>query len=213
VKIIDVSMEIHPDMAVWKNKEEKRPQFEVTRDHGPDSPARETKVTLDMHTGTHIDAPLHFVANGETMESISLQSLIRPAKVFDLTAVEDSISREDLESLSIQSDDFVLFKTKSSFHDGFDPSFVFIDKTAADYLLEKGIAGVGTDGLGVERSQPDHETHRSLLGDKVVIIEGLRLAGVEAGEYGMAALPLKLKNVEAAPARVVLMQDDSEPIQ
>lgn len=205
MKIIDISMDVTPDMPVWKDKESKRPRFRILRDHARGDAARETQITMDMHTGTHIDAPLHFVDGGRTMESIALESLVGPVKVLDLTAVKDSIGHDDLVDLDIQQGDFILFKTRNSFRDDFDMEFVFLNASGTEFLVERGILGVGTDSLGIERSQEGHETHKGLLGNGIIIIEGLRLAHVIPGPYQMVAAPLKIPNVEAAPARVFLM--------
>lgn len=209
MKILDVSMEITPDITVWREKDERRPDFRVTRNFVDGKGAYESRVALDMHTGTHIDAPLHFVPGGKTIESIGLDRLVRRVKVIDMTSLERCITKEDLLTLDIEHDDFLLFKTKSSFVDRFDPDFVYIERSGAQYLVEKEVAGVGTDALGVERSQSDHATHIQLLSHEIVIIEGLRLAQVEPGEYLMVAAPLRLSGVEASPARVMLIDDSS----
>ena len=209
MKVIDISMDVAPDMAVWTNNDAKRPQFKILRDYAQGAVARETQITMDMHTGTHIDAPLHFIEGGRTMESIALESLVRSVKVLDLTDVEDSISEDDLVELGIEQGDFILFKTRNSFRDDFDMDFVFLNASGTDFLVERGILGVGTDSLGIERSQEGHETHKGLLGNGIVIIEGLRLAHVVPGTYQMVAAPLKIPNVEAAPARVFLMASEA----
>lgn len=205
MRIYDISMPIHEGMPVWKDKEEKRPDLTIIRDYENGQGGRETRLALDMHTGTHIDAPLHFVFQGATMESIPLTTLVRPVRVLDLTHVRGSIGVDDLAPFSIQGGEFVLLKTSNSFAEGWDSDFVFVDGTGAEHLASRGVAGVGIDALGIERSQPDHETHRQLLGASVVIIEGLRLKSVEPGEYFMVAAPLRVPDVEAAPARVLLL--------
>lgn len=90
----------------------------------------------------------------------------------------------------------------------FDFEFVYLDKSGALYLKEKEIVGVGIDALGIERSQPDHETHKILLEAGIVILEGLRLKDVEEGEYFLYAAPLKIKGAEAAPTRAVLIKEE-----
>lgn len=205
MKIYDVSMTIHPEMAVYKNKPEKRPQLEVTRDFTTGS-AWESKLTIDLHTGTHIDAPLHFVPGGQTIDTFDPSLFLRTCRVLDLTCAVGKITRSDLLTKDIKEGDFVLLKTSNSFDDPnqFNPDFVFLASDGAEYLIEKKISGVGIDALGIERSQPGHETHKLLLAAGIPIIEGLRLAEVPEGEYMMSALPLKIQGGEAAPARVVL---------
>lgn len=207
MKIYDISMELTPEMTVWKDRDAKKPQFTITRDFDENGQGgRETKVTLDMHTGTHIDAPLHFVAGGKTIAHTTLEQLVRPVKVLDLTDVVDRITAMDLQKFDLNSGDFLICKTENSYHEGkFDPDFIYLDRTGAEYLLSRDIAGVGIDALGIERSQPDHSTHLQLLKNEIIIIEGLRLADVEQGEYFMVAAPLKFVDVEAAPARIFLL--------
>ncbi|NLJ73394.1 MAG: cyclase family protein [Firmicutes bacterium] len=206
MKIWDISMDVHPEMPVWKGREGKKPVFTITRDYVDGQGARETRVTMDMHTGTHIDAPLHFVYEGRTMDDISIEDLVRPVKVIDLTHVTDAIMPDDIDEKGIEKGDFVLLKTINSFQDILEKEFVYISHKAAQRLVEMGVNGVGLDALGVERDQPEHGTHMALLGAGVVIIEGLRLAHVPQGEYLMIAAPLKVVGVEAAPARVLLTE-------
>lgn len=208
MKIYDVSMEIYEDMIVYKNKQEKRPKLRVAKDYITGN-SYESVITMEMHTGTHIDAPLHMIEGGKTIESIGLEKLIRKCKVLDLTGIEDRITEEVLKEKEIQKGDFILLKTRNSFAKEFDFKFVYLEKSGAEYLKDVGVEGVGIDALGIERDQPGHETHKILLGQGVIIIEGLQLKEVEEGEYTLYAPPLKIRNVEAAPARVILIKEDS----
>jgi arylformamidase len=202
MKMYDVTAPIFEGMPVYKNKPEKQPKFTtVTNDY-----VTESRVDMDVHTGTHIDAPLHMVKNGETFETISLEKLVGACKVFDLTNVDDKISKDDIAHLDIQENDFVLFKTKNSLEDAFNFEFIYVAEDAAQYLAEKKVRGVGIDALGVERSQPGHPTHKTLFGNNIIIIEGLRLKDVPQGQYFMVAAPLKLVGTDAAPARVLLFE-------
>jgi arylformamidase len=203
MKIYDVTAPIFEGMPVYKNKPEKQPKFStVTNDY-----VTESRVDMDVHTGTHIDAPLHMVKNGETFETISLEKLVGTCKVFDVTNVEDKILKADITHLDIQENDFVLFKTKNSFDEAFNFEFIYVAEDAAQYLAEKKVRGVGIDALGVERSQPGHPTHKTLFGNNIIIIEGLRLKDVPEGQYFMVAAPLKLVGTDAAPARVLLFEN------
>ncbi len=201
MKVYDVSSPIFTGMPVYKNKPEKQPK-QTTNTNGY---VTETRLELDVHTGTHVDAPLHMVVDGETIETLPLDKLVGPCKVFDLTAVEDRITVEDIKDLDIKKDDFLLFKTKNSFDEEFNFDFVFVAEDAANYLAEIGVSGVGVDALGIERSQEGHPTHKTLFASGVIIIEGLRLKDIAEGEYIMCAAPLKLSGVDASPARIVLM--------
>ncbi|MGD6991246.1 cyclase family protein [Sutcliffiella horikoshii] len=201
MKVYDVSSPIYTGMPVYKNKPEKQPK-QTTNTNGY---VTETRLELDVHTGTHVDAPLHMVVDGETIETLPLDKLVGPCKVFDLTGVEDRITVKDIEGFNIQKDDFLLFKTKNSFDEEFNFDFVFVAEDAAAYLAEIGVSGVGVDALGIERSQEGHPTHKTLFANGVIIIEGLRLKDIAEGEYIMCAAPLKLSGVDASPARIVLM--------
>jgi len=205
MRIWDISMEINANMPVWKGRDERRPIFTVTRNFENGKGARETRIDVDMHCGTHIDAPLHFVESGDTIENTTLQKLVRQVKVVDLTGVQDCIRVQDLRDLPISEGDFLLLKTVNSFGNDLEGDFVFIHEDAAAFLAEKKIAGVGIDALGVERDQPSHGTHLALLTKGIIIIEGLRLGEVDQGTYMMIAAPLKIIGVEAAPARVFLL--------
>ena len=198
----DVTAPIFEGMPVYKNKPEKQPKLQtVTNAH-----VTESRIELDVHTGTHIDAPLHMINDGDTFESIPLERLVRNVKVLDLTHVEDGIERKDLEAKDIQENDFLLFKTKNSFDESFNPEFIFLKEDGANYLASLQIDGVGIDALGVERSQPNHPTHKALFGANIIVIEGLMLAEIEEGSYFMVAAPLKLVGTDASPARVLLME-------
>ncbi len=208
-KIYDISMPIHPGMAVYKNKPEKRPIFTITADHSTHD-LRETRISLDLHTGTHIDAPLHMVNGGPTVDAYQVEQFIGRCQVLDLTDVSGAISETNLAQQQIKPGLFVLLKTVNSFSDQWQADFTYLSKEAAGYLAELGVPGVGTDGLGIERGQPNHETHKILFAHQIMVIEGLRLREVPAGEYLMVALPLRISGVEAAPARIVLLDDGLE---
>ncbi|MBJ8029238.1 cyclase [Bacillus pseudomycoides] len=203
MKIYDITAPIFEGMTVYKNKPEKQPQFSRTTN----AHVTESRITLDVHTGTHIDAPLHMINEGATFESIPLEKLVGPVKVFDLTTVEDGITITDLQHLDIQENDFILFKTRNSFEDEFNYEFIFLKEDGAHYLAKRNIRGVGIDALGVERSQPGHPTHKALFDANIIVIEGLRLKNVPADQYFMVAAPLKLVGTDASPARVLLFKD------
>lgn len=204
MKIYDISMTIHEGMQVYKNKESKKPKIAVVQDFDT-SPARESRIDLDVHTGTHVDSPLHMLPEGGTMEVLSLETLVGEARVLDLSHVEDGVTAADLEKFNVQAGEFLLLKTRNSASEEFDFEFIFLKEDGAKYLAEKRVRGVGIDGLGIERSQPGHPTHKTLFHSDVVIIEGLRLQEVPEGTYFMVAAPIKLMETEAAPARVLLL--------
>ena len=105
----------------------------------------------------------------------------------------------------MQPGEWVLLKTRNSLSEEFLPDFVYLNEDGARYVKELGLRGVGTDGLGIERAQPDYATHKTLFESHILIVEGLRLKDVPAGTYFMVIAPLKLTGIEAAPARAFLL--------
>jgi arylformamidase len=199
-------MPIHEDMPVYNNNAEKKPRITVERDFVDGQGVREARLSINLHTGTHMDAPLHMIAGGSTTTEFKPENFILKAKLVDLSHVEDSITDEDLKQLDINEGDFPLFKTRNSFLEGFDKSFVFIEKSAANYLASKKVKGIGIDALGIERSQIGHPSHVTLMQNGSLILEGLRLKEVPPGEYLLLAAPVKIKDVEASPVRAILIE-------
>lgn len=205
LKLYDVSMLIHEEMMVYKNDEKKRPQFNLVKKIPMDN-VNESSITMNLHTGTHIDAPYHMNQEGDTIDQIDLSKLLTPCFVLDLTAVQGGITKEDLCIHKIEKGDFILLKTMNSFTTEFSQEFIYLEKSGAEYLAKMEICGVGIDALGIERSQPNHDTHKTLMKKGIIIIEGLQLKDVSEGNYFMCALPLKIKGADGAPARVVLIE-------
>lgn len=205
MKIYDISMKIHYNMPVYKGKISKRPVHKVVRDFSSGTDF-ETKLELNMHTGTHIDRPRHFLPGGETIDQLELEKVITKCQVLDFTNVDGEIMKEHLAGKRIEEGAFILLKTKNSILNILEGEFSYLDKTGADYLKKIGVRGVGIDALGIERSQPDHETHKILLGAGIVILEGLRLKEVAEGEYLLVAAPLNVVGAEAAPVRAILIE-------
>ncbi len=206
MKIYDISMWIHNDMQVYKNKADKRPVLRVVRDFSTGG-VYESAIQMDMHTGTHIDAPLHVIENARTVDAVDLYRLVTKCRVLDLTALSGAITKSDLTGLDISEEDFLLLKTKNSYTGRFADDFVYLAESGARYLVSRKIAGVGIDSLGIERNQSGHPTHKLLLGAEITVLEGLCLADIKAGEYVLIALPLKIRGAEASPARAILLED------
>lgn len=205
MKIYDISMEIRNDMMVYKNQEMRRPWLEQTRQIQADG-VNESTLHINLHTGTHMDAKWHVLENGSTIEEIDLNKCITWCKVLDFTHVKNCITKEELMKKNIQKDDFILLKTKNSYSDEFNFRYIYVNHEGAEYLQEKGIKGVGIDSLGIERDQPGHPTHKSLLMKDIVILEGLRLRDIEEGEYILCAPPLKIKGGDGSPVRACLIR-------
>ncbi len=205
MKIFDISMQIDRDMPVYQNRSEKKPVIRVVSDY-TQGHSYESRITLNMHTGTHVDAPLHMLERGDSVDRIDLNRLITPCKVVDLSAVSGQITAADFVGQTIAPGDFILCKTKNSTQSGFVNDFVYLDRDGARYLCERQINGVGIDSLGIERDQPEHATHKLLLEAGIIILEGLRLSGINPGAYLLIAAPLKIAGAEASPVRAVLLE-------
>jgi arylformamidase len=175
--------------------------------HG--QPYNVARITMGAHSGTHVDAPYHFLADGGTVDQLPLEILMGKCRVIEMGA-RDRIERADLEAQDLRSDLRVLLKTRMSGQlrvREFQSDFVYLTPDAARYLVQAGIKLVGIDYLSVERfGSEDFAAHHALLGAGVVIIEGLDLSEVEPGDYEMTCLPLRLVGADGSPARVVLKE-------
>lgn len=179
-QMIDISWSITEAISSWRDNYPVK--IEHLRTYEKDQ-ARATSVEkFYMHTGTHIDAPSHFLKEPNHMETITLDQINGKCKVLDFSKLSERITAHDLEGLSdlIQEGDILLFKTKSSFlkeTDPFDTGFVFLDHSGAQWCSKHKIKAVGIDYLGIENSthQKKHETHSELMENNIVIIEGLSM--------------------------------------
>ena len=160
---------------------------------------------MNLHTGTHMDMPLHFIPGGDTVDMFDISRLVAACRVIDLIDVEFSIHAEDLLPFDIRKGETILFKTRNSLSEEFDFEFIYLASDGAEFLAAKSVNCVGIDSLGIERAQSDHSTHKTLLGAGITIIEGLRLKDVEQGSYELFAVPIKIAGAEAAPVRAFLM--------
>ena len=203
---IDISVPLHNGMAHWPDN----PPFEIERvlDQKCGDVATVSKISLGVHTGTHMDAPLHFFEGGISIDQMPLTATIGQARVIEIHDPE-SIKPEELAQHNIQKDERILFKTRNSTQnwqtDEFVKDFVYISHEAAEYLAKIQIQTVGVDYLSVGGFYKDGaETHHALLGAHIWIIEGLNLAAVQPGNYELVCLPIKLEGAEGASARAVL---------
>jgi len=206
MKIFDISWPISTATTGYKDRH--IVEFTETRTFAKDG-MRDSTMHLSAHTGTHVDSPAHFIKDGLTIDEIKLDRLVGPCIVIELMEVVDGITRDDLVDKNIKKGDIVLFKTVNSLTPAtgkFTPHFVYLEASGAQYLAEKGIKAVGIDYLGIERNQPDHLTHTTLMHADIVIVEGLRLEFIAPGAYTFVCLPLNIIGLEAAPARAILVQ-------
>lgn len=199
-------MPIIPSMMVYKNKEEKKPLFSVANTLNQ-SGSYETTLTMNLHTGTHLDFPLHMIEKGMNSTNFDVRLLNRQVKVIDLTHVLEAITAQDLLNKNIVKGDFILLKTRNSDSEVFDFNFVYLSENAAQYLVNIGIVGVGIDALGIERNQKDHQTHLALMQASIYILEGLRLQNTVEKTFQMLALPLSIPEMDALPLRAILIDE------
>ncbi|MDV2480797.1 cyclase family protein [Methanoculleus sp. Wushi-C6] len=164
---------------------------------------RVTEMTLGTHTGTHIDAPSHYVGGGMTVDAIPPGVLVGPARVLDCTDAERLIGPDHLAG-RLAGTRTLLLKTWFSGRREFDPGYPSLSSEAAKMVVEAGITCLGTDAPSIEEFDCDGSVHRLLLGSGTVVLELLDLAAVPEGEYFMAALPLRIRGADGSPVRAIL---------
>lgn len=208
MKIYDVTVPLSKELVVYPGD----PQVRIERKsiiNKNDSKYNVSRIAFGSHTGTHIDPPFHFIEDGITVDNLPLEMLIGRARVVEVTAPR--IDEAVLEEFDFTADVRVLFKTRNSYlwsSKSFVEEFVYITPGAARALVNEGIKVVGIDYLSVEKfGAKEPETHLTLLKAGTLIIEGLDLREVEPGDYELICLPLKIKDGDGAPARVVLRQN------
>lgn len=205
--IYDISLTISPSLFGWPG--DGMPQMERVLKMEDGDIANVTHLNMSAHTGTHIDAPYHFLKDGNTVENLPLDILIGQAQVIEITG-EPILTAQVLKEAKIPPNTKrLLIKTQNSEQwkcgaKEFIEDYVAISGDGAEYLVELGVQLVGVDYLSVAPFDAPIPTHRTLLGASVVIIEALNLADIEPGTYTLYCLPLKLAGADGAPARVVL---------
>ncbi|MFC1988384.1 cyclase family protein [Chloroflexota bacterium] len=164
-------------------------------------------ISMSAHSGTHVDAPIHFIPRGKGIDEASIETLVGRARVIEIRDTE-LIKPDELTQQNIQPGERILFKTINSSRvwqsDVFVEDFVFISDDAAHFLVERKVRAIGIDYLSVGSSDGGSEVHKVLLAGGVWIIEGLDLLKVTAGEYELICLPLKLVGGDGAPARAII---------
>jgi arylformamidase len=210
VEIIDITATVSAKSVMWPGNGVPSQEFVSHTERG--DPSTVSRWDLSAHTGTHADARMHFIPGGWTIEALELSRCVGPCRVVDLTHLEGHVSRADLEAAEVAGTVRLLLKTRNSElglmnREGFEERYAAISLEAAEYLVEIGVETVGVDYLSVEPFEDkEFNTHHTLLGADVVILEGLVLAGVEPGEYLLACLPLKLVGSDGSPTRAILVR-------
>ena len=166
--------------------------------------------SLGAHSGTHVDAPMHFVAGGASIDRVPLAPLIGPARVIDIADGVQAIDAAELDRHAWRGASRLLFRTRSTLRGWmssavFHRDFAYIAPDAAQRMADAGVELVGVDYISAEQfGSPAPLAHRALLGKGIPIVEGLALADVRAGDYDLVVLPMKVGGHEGSPARAVL---------
>jgi len=203
---IDISVSLRTGMVHWPN--DPPVCIEQVSDMSCGDKANLSKMDMSVHSGTHVDAPLHFIRDGKSVDAVPFDALIGKTRVIEI-AERESISVKALAANRILRGERILFKTRNSeqkwAEKEFMPHFVYLSTEAAGYLAELGVKTVGVDYLSVSGyGRNEVEVHQKLLEADIWVIEGLYLGGVNPGNYHMICLPLNIYNGEGAPARAIL---------
>ena len=203
---IDISVRLRSGMVHWPDNPPVRIERMLDMEHG--NVANVSKISMGSHTGTHMDAPLHFVREGEGIDEMPLTAAMGRARVIEIHDPE-SVKPDDLYPHGIRRGERILLKTQNSARDwpstDFIEDFVYVSQEAARYLAACEIQTIGIDYLSVGGFYRDGvETHEALLNAGIWVIEGLALSQVESGEYELICLPMKVERSDGAPARAIL---------
>ncbi len=209
MRLHDISVPLIQDLPTWPGEEGLRRTLVATQ---PNDPATVSHLAFGAHSGTHVDAPVHFLLDGEGLESFPLESFIGPCFVADLVHVTSLVSGDDLEDAAVPDDvERILALTRNSGwsrrDQTFRPDYVAFDLSAAEWCMDRGVILLGNDYLSVEAYHTeDHQVHKTLLGGGVAILEGLDLDGVSPGRYELSAFPIHIPGSDGSPVRAVLIE-------
>lgn len=203
--IFDCSRKLKADMTVYPGD----PLFELRWVKTPNGERSVTQssVSMGMHSGTHVDAPLHFVPTGEDLDGLPLDRWIGPCRLIEIAPEFDQITLELLLPHEVQRGEILLFKTQNSElpEDApFTRDYVTLNPAAARHLVECGVKTIGVDYLSIDGKLREG-IHQIILGAGIAVIEGLYFKDVPAGNYFLSALPLRIKGAEGSPVRAVLL--------
>jgi len=206
--IIDLTVPLTSSLVIWPGEQGLR--VRTLRSFPKDS-VHVSQISMGAHTGTHLDAPMHFLLKGAPLEKVSLDCLVGRCRVLRLNlGGRKEVEVEDLKPFKIQPGERLLFNLGNSRHlfaRKFYQDYVAMGDQAAKFLAVKKTKLVGVDYLSVERrGNPGHPVHVSLLKAGTAIVEGLNLSGVKPGTYTLVCLPLRMVGVEASPVRAILLR-------
>jgi arylformamidase len=204
---IDISVPLRTGLVHWPGDPE--PTFERISEIEQGAEANVTFCKMTAHTGTHMDAPCHFIGGAAGIDQFPLQVGIGPARVVTVPSGCSAVGQSELEAVGVERGDRILLKTRNSraqWHEqDFKTDFVGVNASGARYLRDRGARMIGVDYLSVGLFEGDGaETHKTLLSGGVWIVEGLDLANVEEGEYDLVCLPLRIVGSDGSPVRAAL---------
>jgi arylformamidase len=210
MKIYDVTVPISESVPIYAG--DPTVSFDVCKSIAEGDAANVSQICFGVHTGTHVDAPNHFIEGTRRVHELELDKLVGPCRVIAIDPNDDAVLPEHLGDIS--RIERVLFKTRNSAfwnepERGFRTDFTYISPEAAQMLADRGIKLAGIDYLSVEKfGSDDFATHITLLENEIVILEGVDLREVPAGDYELICLPLKYIGAsgDGAPARTVLRE-------
>lgn len=213
MKIIDITAVTHPGFVTWNGGEQGYSLTRIAR-IAEGSVCNVSVIEVGAHTGTHIDAPYHFIHGGKTVESLDLNVLVGPVVVVDLTGIL-KIEAAHLERQNLLAGTTrIILKTDNTVRrliddQTFHTDYVGVAPSAAHWIVDHGIKLVGVDYLSVgpHADEENVSTHRILLGNEVVVLESLALNGVSPGEYTLVALPPKFDGLDGSPLRAILLEN------
>src|SRR5256886_1833917 len=205
--IYDVTVPIRSGMPIYEG--DPPVKIEAASSLASGDSANVSFLHLGAHTGTHVDAPAHFIESAAKIDSLPLDVLIGSARLVHVPEDRTEIDSQFLSTCDLESVERIIFRTRNSnfWNEGFRKDFTHLLPEAAEMLVNRGVKLVGIDYLSIEKFHSGHHrTHIALLARGVVIVEGLNLSGVPAGDYELICLPLKIAEGagDGAPARVVL---------
>lgn len=209
-KMIDISVPLYTGMVFYPGDAE--PAIEPGKQISSGDTSNLSDISLGSHSGTHVDAPRHFIDGEKPVDLLELDALIGAVSVLDLSEASGTIEADDLKAagLAAEPNKRVLLKTSNSslWTDAyFHKDFIALGNSGADMMVELGVRLVGIDYLSIETFHPEtYYVHSRLLGEGVVILEGIDLTAVEPGVYELLCLPLRIKDGDGAPARAVLRE-------
>ena len=206
MRYYDLSIDLAAETVRWVTS----PPFELVerRRMGKGDQNNSSAVSMSVHSGTHIDAPFHFVDRGTTIEDLPLERFIGPALVCAVDA-DRYITREHVDALPLQGETRVLFKTRNSqllHQPEYEPDFAAFSVEAAEALVSRGVDLVGLDYLSVAHADEQVPVHRAFLDHGVILLEGIDLSAVEPGRYELMCFPIRLRGSDGAPCRAVLRE-------